>query len=405
MNDPKNDVLEQAIDHIQTTIRYLSETIGGRGSCTQQERQAGAYIFSKLHALGLQEINIETFKAIPSTYWPYALSLATALTGSLVVLIFGGHDISVMAAILNTLGMLGMLAETEFAFNWTHWVLGKAKSQNIVSKIPCCGPLRKRVVLCAHVDSHRTPIFYSSELWYAAFGMLVGLAFFTMLIGAVFFGLGALLTWPWMRWLSAVVTPIQVLALLMCLHADFTPYSPGANDNASGVGICLAIVKRLCEQPLQHTEVHLAFTGCEEVGDYGIASYLDRHATELGNETIYIMLDEVGLGEVKFLTADGLILKHKTHPKALELARQVARDYAELGVIEGVGLAYTDALRATKRGLIALTLCTVPAPKSGVESHWHRMTDTPDRINPGDLGRCYQFVWHILEHVDRPNEQ
>jgi hypothetical protein len=405
MSDQANDVRPPALDDILATIRYLSETIGGRGSCTQGERQACAYIFSRLHSLGLQEINIEPFKAIPSTYWPYALSLATALTGSLVVLIYGSHEIPIMAAILNTFGLLGMLAETEFAFNWTHWFVGKAKSQNIVSKIPAKNPARKQVILCAHLDTHRTPIFYSSNLWYAAFSTLIGLAFLSMLVGAVFFGLGALLAWTWLRWLSAVIVPIQTFAVVMCLHADLTPHSPGANDNASGVAVCLALATHLCEQPLQHTEVHLAFTGCEEVGDYGISEYLDAHSAELGQEALYIVLDEIGLGQIKFLTADGLLLKHRTHPRALKVARQVVQAHPELGAIEGIGMAYTDALRITKRGLAALTLCTVPAPKSGVESHWHRMTDTLEHVDPDDLNRSYQFTRHLLEQIDQSNEQ
>jgi hypothetical protein len=399
MDADQSHTSQTAMEH----IRYLAGTVGGRGSCTEGERQAGAYIYSQLHALGLEEINVESFKAIPSTYSPYALALATALTGSLVVLIFGNQGTPIIASILNTLGLLGMLAETEFTFNWTHWFLGKAKSQNIVGKVSPQGAVRKRVVLCAHVDSHRTPIFYSSNFWYAAFSTLVGLAFLSMLVGAVFFGLGTLLDWNWMRWLSAVILPIQAFALILCLQADFTPYSPGANDNASGVAAGLALARRISEQPLSQTEVHLAFTGCEEVGDYGIAAYLNAHAEDLGNDAVYIILDEIGLGQVKFLTADGLILKHRTHPKALEIARQVAQAHPELGVIEGAGMAFTDALRITKRGLIALTLCTVPDPKSGIESHWHRLTDTPEHIDPADLARTHQFAWHILQQIDQSN--
>jgi hypothetical protein len=166
------------------------------------------------------------------------------------------------------------------------------------------------------------------------------------------------------------------------------------------VAVTLALAQQLIEKPLAHTEVYLALTGCEEVGAYGMAAYLQEHAAQLGPETVYIILDQVGAGRIKFLTADGLLLKHKTHPQALGLARQIVTRRPELGAYEGVGLAYTDALRATKRGLIALTLCTVPADESASGSNWHQMTDTLEHVIPEDLEKTCQFSLEILHSVD-----
>ena len=197
------------------------------------------------------------------------------------------------------------------------------------------------------------------------------------------------------------MVPIQLFALGMCLHADFTPYSPGANDNASGVAAVLALAKRLAKNPLEATEVHLAFTGCEEVGARGMSAYLDQHGKDLGREALYIILDEVGLGVPKYLTNDGLLIKHRTHPRALEAARKASQALPAIKIQEGPGLAYTDALQATKRGLIALTLCTIPDPLSGDESHWHRMSDTLENIHVEDIENCLTFVWTLLEQLDR----
>jgi hypothetical protein len=55
-----------------------------------------------------------------------------------------------------------------------------------------------------------------------------------------------------------------------------------ANDNALRDGTRLA--RNLVLQPLDHTTVWLAFTGCEEVGDLGMGAFLDAHEDELGNE-------------------------------------------------------------------------------------------------------------------------
>ena len=382
-------------------IRRLAETTGGRGSCTPGERLAGEYVAGELRRLGLQDVQIESFQSIPSAYWPFGLAFAAALTGSLISLIYSGAGALLLGALFNGLGLWAMLAETEFASSWTHWFLPRAKSQNVTACIPPSGPVKARVVLCAHIDSHRTPVFYSSNTWYALFSFLIALTFLSMLAGTLGFGLGALLSWQGVRWLGLLVGMVQVFALALCLHADFTPFSPGANDNASGVAVTLALAGQLLEHPLAHTEVYLAFTGCEEVGAYGMAAFLETHSGQLGRETIYIILDQVGAGRIKYLTADGLLLKHKTHPKALKLTREITGRLPELRAYGGVGLAYTDALRATKRGLIALTLCTMPADKAASGSNWHQMTDTLEHVIPEHLEQTCTFTWEILQLVDQ----
>jgi hypothetical protein len=386
------------------TLRFLSQKIGGRGSCTLQERNAGDYIADQLRALGVGDVRSETFQAIPSTYWPFAIAFAAALTGSLLVLALGGRDVLILALILNALGVWGMLAETELAPSWVRWVLPRQPSLNVSGSIASKGDLRQRVILCAHLDTHRTPVFYSSSRWYALFGFLVGLAFLSMVAGTLVYGAAVALAWSDYRWASLALIPIQAVSLIVCLQADFTPFTPGANDNASGVAAALTLAKRLTRNPLKNTEVHLVFTGCEEVGAQGMAAYLDQHASQLGPEALYVILDEVGSGTLKLLTSDGLLLKHKTHRQALEIARRTAQTLPGIKVLEGPGLAYTDALQATKRGLVALTLCAVPTPESGFESHWHQISDTLENLQLEDLENAMAFAWALLQQVDRPAE-
>ena len=382
-------------------ITYLSETIGGRGSCTQNERAAGNYVAGELALLGAGDIGHQTFEAIPSTYWPFALGFLAALAGSTCALLVETRLALIVAAALNLSGAWAMLAETEFANHWARWLLPRRLSQNITAHLAPQSPVRARVVLCAHLDSHRTPVFYSSQFWFSIFSAVLALTFISMAGGVLLFTAGAVWDWPGTRLVSLFVMPIQVFALAMCLHADFTPFSPGANDDASGAGVILGLVHRLRVEPLKHTQVHLAFTGCEEVGSYGIQAYLEEYSGELGNQAVFIVLDEVGIGKIKYLSADGLVLKHRTHPQALRLAGEISSAHPELETVERVGLAYTDALSATKRGLISLTVCTEADPKSGSVSHWHQMSDTLDTLEPETLQRAHQFVWEILQEIDR----
>ncbi len=391
-----DDYTQQSLDH----ICHLSERIGARGSCTPGERQAAEYAAEQMRAAGARNVRIEPFWGAPSTYRPFVLAFVAALLGALLVWLVRERWMMAVAALLSALGAWGMFAESDLAASWMRRLLPRAASRNAVGVLAPAGEVKRRAVLCAHLDTHRTPIFYSSTAWYMVFALLVGGSFVSMAVAALAYALGALFDWSWVRWIGLAAAAIQFFALILCIQADFTPFTVGANDNASGVGVALTVAGRLAAEPLAHTEVWLAFTGCEEVGAYGAAAFLDAHAAELGPDAVYIILDQVGFGRVRYLTADGLILKRKTHPKALQLARRAAYELPDLKMHGQAGLAYTDALVATKRGLIALTLSTLPSPLTNDNLHWHRTSDTLAHVDPDALADTHAVVWQLLQQID-----
>jgi hypothetical protein len=354
--------------------------------------------------MGVQNARLESFKGAPSTYRPFALAFAVALLGTLASLatwLGDGREWLALAALLNGLGAFGMLAESDLRPNWMRRLLPDGTSHIAIGVIPAAIQARQRLVLCAHVDTHRTPVFYSSPTWRRLFNRLVSIAFLSMPAGAAFFALGALLNLTWVRVLGLLIALIQACVVGLCIHADFTPFSPGANDNASGVGVVLEIGRRLAGESLPFTEVWLVFTGCEETGASGMAAFLDAHARELGSDAIYIILDEVGLGKLQYITADGLVIKHPTHPKALELVRRAAASLPSLSVSAHLGIAYTDAVVATKRNLIALTLGCLPEDQNGEVSHWHQISDTPEHVDLRALEDSLAIAWQVLKVVDK----
>lgn len=393
--------MPSATDH----IHHLAAAIGGRGSCTPSERAAAHYAAGQMRALGLADVRLEPFRGAPSTYRPFALAFLLALLALLVAWLAGGRWGLGAAALLAALGAWGMLAESDLAPNWMRFLLPRAGSQNAVGVLPPESEVRQRVALCAHLDTHRTPIFYASRTWNLLFAILVPGALVGMALSAVAYALGALLAWEGARWIGTAVAPLTLVAFGMCLSADFTPFSPGANDNASGVAAALDLAARLRADPLRCTEVWFVFTGCEEVGAYGMAAFLDAHAAALGSDAVCIALDQVGVGPLTYLSADGLVLKRRTHPRALALARAAAAALPGLAVRAQVGLAYTDPLVATKRGLAALTLCALPEPGAGQSAAWHQMSDTPDIVDPASVAAASAFALELLRQIDRPGGQ
>jgi Zn-dependent M28 family amino/carboxypeptidase len=192
----------------------------------------------------------------------------------------------------------------------------------------------------------------------------------------------------------------ELAALLLCLQAEFTPFTPGANDNASGVGVCLALAEDLHIRPLQQTEVWFAFTDCEETGCDGMKHFLNDHGAELGENAVYLILDEVGNSSILYLSADGLIVKHPTHPKAIELIQAARKSLPGISIESKVGQAYTDALVATKFDRIALTLVSVPGDPDEV-GHWHQMSDTVDHLDPHSLENALVIARQLLNDIDQ----
>ncbi|MDH7486696.1 MAG: M28 family peptidase [Anaerolineae bacterium] len=383
----------KAYEHVIT----LARTIGGRGSCTLEERQAAAYGAQQMQELGVGQVRLEPFRAAPSTYRPYALAFIAALLGTSVAWL-GGRMALILAALLNALGAWAMLAESDFSGNWTRRLLPRGRSQNAVGVVPAAGKPARRVVLVAHLDTHRTPIFYSSAAWQRLFSVLVGLAFVSMAVSAVVYLAGAISGWGGVRWVGLAMAPMELFALAMSVHADLTPFSPGANDNASGVGSVLALAARLVREPLRHTEVWLLLTGGEEAASYGMAAFLDAHGDEL-REAAIINLDQVGMGQVSAPVPEGLIIRRKPHPELLALARRVAEAHPELGFREHFGAAYTDAAVAHKRGFRALSLDAMPAD-GPTQVHWHQMSDTPERVEMEALRDVHLFVREMLQALD-----
>jgi len=62
--------------------------------------------------------------------------------------------------------------------------------------------------------------------------------------------------------------------LILIAHHDAVPGSPGANDNASGIGILFHLLRRLWEEPPRHLRVRFLFTGDEEIGYLGSREYV-----------------------------------------------------------------------------------------------------------------------------------
>lgn len=381
-----------------THVRYLAETIGPRGSTTPKEAEAAGYARQVLAGLGLQPAT-EPFTGARSAWWPYALAAWLVLMGE-VLFLAGGQGGAIVAALLTVAVIVSMLLELTFRGNPLRWLLPKGQSQNVWAAIPAADQPKRRLVIMGHLDSHRTPLVFKTDAWVRFFSTLVPLGLGSMLLGTVIFVLGIFsdaLVW---RLASLVPAAVILLVLVLTLQADTTPYTAGANDNASGAGIVLSLAARLRQTPLPHTEVWAVLTGCEEVGDYGAAAFAQRHRAELA-DAYWLVLDTMGgLGAgPSYVRSETFLLTARSDPELLRLADAIAARRPNLKAYgKTFHGAYSELSIGVQEGFPSLGFIGL-RPDGGLPE-WHRRTDTVANMDPDAVQRAETFVWELLREID-----
>ncbi|NIS79054.1 MAG: M28 family peptidase [Anaerolineales bacterium] len=383
------------IDH----VRHLVETIGPRGSTTAKEAEASQYAAKVLQEVGLDP-TIEPFRSARSAYYPFVLFTAAMLVSALLHW-FAGRWGSVGALILATLAFVSVLLELAFRGNPLRWVLPKGHSQNVWAKIPPRDQPGEKIILIGHVDSHRTPLIFSSERWLRLFRVLIPIGVVSALALIALFAIGVaspVATW---RLLFIPFALVLLGIFLLTLQADLTPYSPGANDNASGVAVVLSLAERLKSEPLTQASVWVVLSGCEEVGCYGADAFARTHLEELRN-AVWIAVDSVGGAHTvpAYQTQETFLLTTHSDQGLLEMARHVTKDNPELGIhpykLSG---AYTEAAIGAIYGFRVITM--ISFRMDGTVAEWHRPTDVVENVDLDVLDRSERFLWELVREIDR----
>ena len=389
---------ERALTH----LHHLAMRIGPRPSTRSAERRASEYAASVMHTSGLRSVRLEPFLAGGSTYLPYGMAIGAGLLGNLLSLAAPGRDTEVAAALLNGLGAFGFFAEANFDDNWMRYLLPRRASQNVVGVASPQEECRQRVVLVAHFDSHRTPIFYRGPVWARILSPLVAAVLISLGASSIAAGWPLLAGGASLLWVPRLALALQALVLLLLAHAETTPYTAGANDNASGAATVLALGERLAREPLRHTEVWVVGTGCEEAGARGVAALIAVHLDKV-RDAYFLNLDMVGIGSPGLLTREGLLQCHHPDPKLLQLARAVAARHPGLIAGEHQGGAYTDMGVVIKRRFRGLTVDSIVRqrhPAKDRMGYWHQRDDTSDKIERECLVKAYRFGWAFLRSID-----
>lgn len=187
-------------------------------------------------------------------------------------------------------------------------------------------------------------------------------------------------------------SPADCLAIAMA-HADSVPPSPGAHDNASGVGTLVALARSLATDPEPACDVWLVATGAEErpytktpdhLGASALVARL-RKTGRLEDVRLALSLDEVGRGSRFDLHSTVSAPRDDVEQRIIEAGNGRVK-----WVKDPAGEGNSDHREMARAG--------APAAKLGVPSEpcRHTACDTPDRLQRRAFTRVLRIVWPLL---------
>jgi Iap family predicted aminopeptidase len=177
--------------------------------------------------------------------------------------------------------------------------------------------------------------------------------------------------------------------IVFCAHYDSKIDTPGAYDNAAGVGVLLTLAEILSKNKHHHTLEFIAFTG-EEGAGLGDMAY-DRTTGNFDQVTAAINMDGVGP-----YTGTTTITSFVTSKEFEQLLDRKLEIYP--GVVKVEPWPASDHYIFYSHGTPSLALTS-----KGIRDVYHTQSDTFEWISGNKLAEAAQLVLDLFEELDQKN--
>lgn len=173
-------------------------------------------------------------------------------------------------------------------------------------------------------------------------------------------------------------------AIMLSAHLDHMGYNhklmPGANDNASGVAVLMAVAKAIHESGLTPKRtIIFNFFGAEEAGVAGSKYYLEHPVIPNDKLVGLLNLDGVGRGTMFWALAA------KNYPELWKYVEKANREYVHRVMkptkFQNIARPRLDAARFMWAGVPTISFSASGAPRLPYPVY-HKTTDNPDIITP-----------------------
>ena len=382
---------------IREDLLKLAVEIGPRGACTAAEDKAARFIRNRFEERGL-EVVTEEFSCITTYSYLYMIYFAVAILGGVLSYWFPYY-----------LAPVALLTAAAFALDLETFpllsrILPHRLSRNVIGEIPSESG-KVGLVVVAHYDSARSSLSFHPRLvkgFRTSFWMMIGsifsvaaLACANLVVRAVG---GHTNLWVWIA--TLVVCGYLLIPLTLMVHRErYMDYTPGANDNASGVVAMLALMDKISEPESRLPGVMFVATGAEEVGTVGMIEFLRSHGERV-RDAMIINLDNLGTGHLCYIDREGMLLGHRSDPVLLWLAGKVASGKHFPVWRSGYRFLSTDATPALARRYRAMSVMAFD--DEGLLPNWHWETDTVDKVDTENLEIARGFLWNLARKLDLP---
>jgi len=379
-------MIEEDLETGVEAIRVLADEIGPRPSASRDEAAAGLYVSSRLVDMGLSP-ETSAFRSSRSFGPAYLITFGLALLGGLMKRGFLRYALGAVAA------MAG-IADSRFNRFGTGSLTRWSESRNVSVSISPSGEVDRTICLVSHLDSSRSGLMFHPAVT-PVLGNLVAAAGLALVIQALDPLIGRKGLGKWMIWKARAMCAVAFG--LVAQREIAGTYVAGANDNASGVGACLALASRLAREPLKNSRVVVLFTGSEEAGVIGMSEFLKRNDTE---GWLFVNFDGVSAeAPLRVLSKEGGPLGSvDADPELIRLAGEVGRKHPELQAVpleHGSGLPY-DATPVLAAGGRAISVVN----QDGAIPDYHWPTDRFDRVSHPAFERAVSFGEQLLLEID-----
>jgi len=175
---------------------------------------------------------------------------------------------------------------------------------------------------------------------------------------------------------------------------------PGADDNASGVAVALAVARDLQRRPVSGRVV-LLFTGAEEIGLRGARAFVAAPSVPLAEIRAVYNLDMVGRdvradADLPQLAGVGLSADPAATDAALDAAGEAGLALAPVpaGLLPAVGQAHrSDDWAFRDAGVFAVHFST------GLGDDYHAPGDTLDKVSRPQVLRVARFLRVLIDRT------
>jgi Peptidase family M28 len=381
-------------------LRDLVETLCSihRPTASQGERRAAEWLLAKLREHGARG-EIELDRAHGTFWWPLGLAAAGAMLAGI-------------ATLRGRRGLGGALAAAIGAAALDDLPPGKRRFRRLLPQktattvVTEMGPAdaERTVVLVAHHDAAHAGLVYHPAIPDLVFGRAPWLiervntspALFAPVVAIPALIAGGAATGN--RGLTKAGIALAAASMAVLADIGSRETVTGANDNATGVALLVAMARALAERPTENVRVMLVSTS-EEALCEGMQAFARRHFAELPRErTFFLSVDTVGSPHLLVLRGEGMIRMREYPARSLAVLDELAD---ELGIDLFPNLRLrnaTDGIFPLAAGYECASLCSCTGLKQPANYHWP--TDVPENVDYGTVADAVRLTESLVRHLD-----